>query len=271
MNVIVFGAHPDDCEYYAGGTAALWTGAGHRVRFVSLTNGEAGHHEIHGEALAARRRAEAAEAARRGGVSWAVLDHRDGRLLPTLVAREQVIREIRTWRADLVLGHRPYDYHPDHRAAAALVQDAAFLVMVPHIAPEVPPLRRNPVFLYMEDDFRRPLPFSPDIVVAIDETVDRKIAMLDAHASQFYEWLPWLSGDPTPVPEASRRAWLVERWLRTPGAETREALARWYGSDRAEATRYAEAFEICEYGSRPSEARIRELFPFLRPGSARPT
>src|SRR5215216_6224648 len=68
LNIIAFGAHPDDCDIRAGGTAALWAARGHHVRFVSVTNGDAGHHEQGGGQLAMRRRAEAREAGRRIGV-----------------------------------------------------------------------------------------------------------------------------------------------------------------------------------------------------------
>ena len=157
LNIIAFGAHPDDCDQQAGGTAALWAALGHRVRFVSVTNGDAGHQTERGAALAARRRAEAIEAGRRVGVDYVVLDHHDGQLLPTLEARADVIRLIREWRADLVLAPRPNDYHPDHRYTGALVQDSAYIVLVPNIVSDAPPLRRNPVFI-LRGSFPRPDP-----------------------------------------------------------------------------------------------------------------
>lgn len=265
IRVIAFGAHPDDCEYRAGGTAALWTGMGHAVKFVSATNGDAGHHLMKGPELAARRFAETREVARRLGVEYDVLDNHDGQLMPTLEIRLEIIRLIREWRADLVLGPRPNDYHPDHRYLGLLVQDAAFLVTVPALVPEAPALRRNPVFLYYEDYFQRPNPFFPDIAVVVDDVIDRKIASLDAHVSQFYEWLPWIEGhvDDVPGDPAARFEWLKRtRTVPIPRGHRKE-LARWYGSDRALAARYCEAFEICEYGARPDEQRIRQLFPML--------
>jgi len=66
---------------------------------------------------------------------------------------------IRNWNADVVITHRPYDYHPDHRNTAIAVQDAAFLVTVPNVAPDAPALKKNPVFLYSSDRFQKPLPF----------------------------------------------------------------------------------------------------------------
>jgi LmbE family N-acetylglucosaminyl deacetylase len=265
LNIIAFGAHPDDCDFRAGGTGAKWAAAGHRVRFVSVTNGDAGHQSQGGGALAARRRAEAQEAGRRIGVDYVVLDNHDGELLPELKVREQIIRLIRQWKADLVLAPRPFDYHPDHRYTGALVQDAAFMVTVPNVASDTPSLRRNPVFMYFEDSFQKPSPFTPDVAVSIDDTFARKIEMIDAHVSQVYEWLPWLSGglDAVPTDAASRKAWLAKERQGRISPAVRAALVKYYGADAGAKARHAEAFEICEYGRRPDEAEIMRLFPFL--------
>ena len=265
LNIIAFGAHPDDCDIRAGGTAAKYAALGHRVRFVAVTNGDAGHQTEGGGALAARRRAEAEEAGRRIGIEYVVLDNHDGELLPTLHVREQIIRQIRDWNADLVLAPRPNDYHPDHRYTGVLVQDAAYMVVVPNIAPDTPALRRNPVFMYFQDGFQRPNAFRPDVAVSIDDVIEKKIAMLDAHVSQFYEWLPWVANNLEAVPAgaAERRAWLHKSRAGEPTPAVREALTKWYGPEKGKAVRHAEAFEICEYGTRPDEAMIRRLFPFL--------
>ncbi len=265
VHVIAFGAHPDDCDIRASGTAALFRAAGAKVKFVSVTNGDAGHMEIHGAALAARRLAEARESARRLGIEYDVLDNHDGELLPTLEVRRQIIREIREWNADIVLAPRPNDYHPDHRYTGVLVQDAAYMVVVPSLVPEVPALRKNPVFLYYEDNFQRPNPFRPDIAVNIDSVIDKKIDALDSHVSQFYEWLPWVDGKLGDVPKgaAERKAWLKQARTRPIRPDVRASLEKWSGAKAGSAVRYYEAFEICEYGARPDEARIRQLFPML--------
>jgi LmbE family N-acetylglucosaminyl deacetylase len=265
IRAIAIGAHPDDCEIRAGGTAALWTRMGQAVKFVSVTNGDAGHHELRGAELAKRRHGEAMEAGRRlGGVAYDVLDFHDGELMPTLEVRREILRLIRDWRADVVLGPRPNDYHPDHRNTGIAVQDAAYLVVVPSLVPEAAALRRNPVFLYYEDRFQRPNPFRPDIAVAIDEVIDHKIAALDAHVSQFYEWLPWVDRrlDEVPQDALGRREWLRQTRTAPMKPETRAALERWYTN--AGAVQHAEAFEICEYGAQPDETRLRELFPMIR-------
>ncbi|CAM3265299.1 PIG-L family deacetylase [Rhodothermus bifroesti] len=267
LRVLCIGAHPDDCEVKMGGTAALYAAMGHQVKFISVTNGDAGHYAQGGGLLAERRRAEAQEAARRLGIAaYEVLDYHDAELVPSLEVRKQLIRKIREWQADLVFAPRPNDYHPDHRYTGQLVQDAAYLVMVPNVASDVPALRHNPVFLYLSDHFQKPNPFTPDIAVAIDEVVGRKLEALDAHVSQFYEWLPWIDGrlEEVPADPVARREWLRQAWLEQPLTDhVRAALARWYGPETAARVRYAEAFEICEYGHQPTEAEIRRLFPML--------
>src|SRR5579875_4078781 len=135
IRIIAFGAHPDDCDIRASGTTALWVKMGYAVKFVSVTNGDAGHQTMSGSALAKRRLAEAKESARRQGIEYDVLDNHDGQLLPTLAVREQIIREIRGWKADVVLSPRPNDYHPDHRYTGVLIQDAAYMVVVPAVTP----------------------------------------------------------------------------------------------------------------------------------------
>lgn len=265
VRVIVIGAHPDDCDLGAGGTAILFSQMGHAVKFLSVTNGDAGHQSEGGGALAKRRAAEAKEAGRRFGVTYDILDNHDGELEPTLAVRLQIIRKIREWHADIVIAPRPNDYHPDHRYTGVLVQDAAYMVGVPNIAPDVAPLKKNPVFLYMYDRFKKPNPFTPDIAVDITTIFDKKINALDAHVSQFYEWLPWIGGyaDQVPAGIKERKEWLAKqyehRWQ--PGART--ALEKYYGKQKAAVAKYVEAFEICEYGTQPDEAAIKKLFPML--------
>ena len=271
LNIICFGAHPDDAEYKSGGTAALWAKQGHRVKLVSVTNGDIGHWRMAGGELARRRTAESAEVAKRLGVTSQVLDIHDGELLPTLENRRTIVRLIREWNADIVIAHRPWDYHPDHRYVGVLVQDAAFMVTVPFFCPDVPPLKKNPVFLYSSDRFQKPYPFEPDIAVALDSVFEQKVDALLALESQTFEGGALGSAEkaaaapPASQPEL-RRAWLRERWVRRQGNEAknyRAALIRWYGEEQAQKIKFAEAFEICEYGAQPSEAQIRKLFPFF--------
>src|SRR6266496_209196 len=110
LRIICFGAHPDDCELQAGGVAALWAGKGHKVKFVSVTNGDIGHWREAGGPLALRRKAEVEAAARILDITTEVLDIHDGELLPTVENRRAITRLIREWKADMVMGPRPNDY-----------------------------------------------------------------------------------------------------------------------------------------------------------------
>jgi len=265
LQIIMIGAHPDDCDIKSGGTAALFVAMGHHVKFVSVTNGDAGHQSEGGGMLAKRRIAETKEVAKRLGVSYDVLDNHDGELLPTLEIRLQIIRKIREWKADVVIAPRSNDYHPDHRYTGVLVQDAAFMVGVPNIAPDTPPLRKNPVFLYFQDNFKKPNPFQADIAVDITSVIAKKLDGLDAHQSQFFEWLPWIGNYESEIPKdkAKQREYLLSKRVTKVNPEVKKALEKWYGKEKAEQINYAEAFEICEYGSIPTEADIRRLFPML--------
>lgn len=266
LNIIVIGAHPDDADNKFGGTAILFAEMGHNVKFVSVTNGDAGHYNKGGGALAKIRSKEAEEAGKRFGIKeYTVLDNHDGELLPTLDVRHQLIREIRNWNADVVLSPRPADYHPDHRYTGILVQDAAYLVIVPNVTPDTEPLAKNPVFLYLEDHFQKPYSFEPDITVDITQAFGKKMYGLDAHESQFFEWLPWTGGRLEDVPEenSKRREFLANNWSGSITSKERESLNKWYGEEKGQKVQYAESFEICEYGRQPTDEEIRKLFPML--------
>jgi len=268
VRVLVLGAHPDDCELRAAGVAAKWAAAGHKVKFVSLTNGDIGHWREAGGPLAQRRLAEVRKCAEILGVETQVLDIHDGELEPTLENRRTLTRLIREWKADIVIGHRPNDYHPDHRYTGVLMQDAAYMVTVPFFCPDVPYLTRNPVFLFSEDRFQKPNPFQADIVIALDDVIEKKLDALDALVSQFYEGgangsAALLPAEPA-AQEQRRRA--VREGFRNrsagPANRFRKQLTDWYGAEKGGAAKYAEAFEICEYGRQPGREELKRLFPF---------
>lgn len=268
LNIIAIGAHPDDCDSKFGGTAALFAKLGHKVKFVALTNGDAGHQSEGGGALGKRRRAEAQRAGEILGITYDVLDNHDGELIPTLQVRHQVIRKIREWDADIVLGLRPNDYHPDHRNAGIVVQDAAYLVIVPNVTPDTPPLKKNPIFLYMRDRFKKPYPFSKDIAVVIDNVVDQKIKALAAHDSQMFEWLPWTRGmkeSEIPKGDDERLEWLKKRYASQKNWSKGDidAIKKWYPTLDPTNVNHVEFFEVCEYGKQPSEEEIKQMFPML--------
>jgi len=271
LRIIVFGAHPDDCEISAGGCAIKWSKLGHKVKFVSTTNGDIGHSVSAGGPLAIRRIQEARDAAKIFGVETQVLDIHDGELKPTLENRRKIIRVIREWKADMVFTHRPWDYHPDHRYTGQLVQDAAYMVQVPYICPDVAPLKKNPVFFFYTDRFQRPYPSAPDIAVSIDDAFDQKLKAVDALASQVYEGgalgttesaKERMADDPAKRLEVLRKAWLQRD--KGTADRYRDLLVKWYGDEKGKAVTCAEAFEICEFGRRPSADELRQLFPFVK-------
>jgi N-acetylglucosamine malate deacetylase 1 len=269
LRIICFGAHPDDCEIQAGGVGAMWAAKGHHVKLVSVTNGDIGHWREAGGPLARRRKAEAEHADQILGVTCEVLDIHDGELLPTIENRRLITRLIREWKADVVLSPRPNDYHPDHRYTAVLVQDAAYMVTVPFFCPDTPYLKRNPVFLYYPDSFQKPNPFQPDVAVSIDGVIQKKLEALDALESQFYEGGANGSADFIPSEPAKQQErhgqvrGFFEKRYEDQAKRFRSKLAEFYGQEKANSVRYAEAFEVCEYGRHPDSAELKKLFPFF--------
>jgi len=268
LNVLCFGAHPDDCDLRFGGTAMKYRALGHRVRFVSMTNGDTGHFSMGGGPLARRRYAEAQAAARVADIEYEVLDIHNGELEVSVFLRKWVIHIIRDFRADIVLCHRPNDYHPDHQAVGTLVQQAVYVVTVPNVLPLTPHLQRPPVLGYFFDTFTDPTPYVPTVAIDTDDVFERKLEMVHCHVSQMYEWLPYNGGQLDSVPEgdAERREWLRERLLRRfrgVADAARECLRKWYGPDRGAAVETAETVSISEYGRRPAETELPSLFPFF--------
>ena len=269
LRLLILGAHPDDAEYHAGGLSCLYRQRGHAVRMVSMTDGSAGHHAMKPDELAEVRRQEAAESAALIGAEYEIWDFPDGQLQTTLTLRERVIREIRLFRPDLVLTHRTNDYHPDHRAAGQAVQDASFLVRVPLVVPEVPPLPKDPVVAFMADLFTKPSPLRADVVLDIAEQLDTVVAMLACHRSQVFEWLPYLDGVLEQVEDEAERerlAWLRQVMEAHPqmhlvvvsGQVTVEAPPAWRA---AHPLVYAEALlMVCQHAA---QAVRRHLLPHL--------
>jgi len=268
LRIIAFGAHPDDCEIKVGGTAAKWAALGHHVKLVSVTNGDIGHFQMAGGPLAKRRLVEVQRADKLLGAFTQVLDVHDGELEPNLANRKLITRLIREWQADIVLAHRPNDYHPDHRYTGVLVQDASFMVAVPFICPDVPHLKKNPVFLYYSDRFERPNAFRADVIVAVDEVLDKKLAALDIMESQFFERGVDGSAEQLAKDRANpeeRRKQVRQGFMARDTAvaqKYRDKLVEYYGKDAAAKIGHAEAFEITEYGNQPKPEDLKKLFPF---------
>jgi LmbE family N-acetylglucosaminyl deacetylase len=268
LRILAFGAHPDDAELKASGVAALWAAQGHKVKFVAMTNGDVGHFAEAGGPLAKRRKAEVAECARILGIESQVLDVHDGELTPSLENRKAVARVIREWQADIVMGHRPYDYHPDHRYTGVLLNDAAVVVVAPFFVPDTPPTPRNPVFLYYSDNFQDPKPFDPTIVIGIDEVADKKWKCITAMPSQFGDKDSWQGRTLPNVPasDGERQAYLLELVKKRSIAvadEYRQRLIALYGKEKGQAIKYAEAFQLGQYGRQASLDELKQLFPTL--------
>lgn len=269
LRVIAFGAHPDDAELKASGVAALWAAQGAKVKFVAMTNGDIGHFAQAGGPLAKRRKAEVTECAKILGIENDVMDIHDGELVPTLENRKKMSRLIRDWQADVVLGHRPYDYHPDHRYTGVLMDDSAVVVVAPFFIPDSPPTQRNPVFMYYSDAFKHPYPFDPTIVVPIDDAADKKWQCVSAMPSQFGDEDSWQGRTMANVPrgEQERKSYMLEQVKSRSAAvanQYRERLAALYGKERADKVKYAEAFELGQYGRQASVDELKQMFPQVK-------
>ena len=281
MKILAIGAHQDDNEFCVGGMAHKWLQAGHEVRFLSLCNGCGGHHIMTPEETTARRAKESARVAEFLGITYDVWDIDDCTIVADLPTRERLIRYIRSYSPDLIITHRTNDYHADHRAAGQLVQDASYILTVPHTCPDVPAMREMPVIVYNEDGFKNPV-FTATYVIDMNDEIDTKLHIAHLNESQVYEWLPYTRGQTVPEGEAERFAFLkgmeitedttdeevmsvargyAVRFAKTAARFRRELIER-YGEERGSKVRYAEAFELCEYGKQPSPEMEKELFGF---------
>ncbi len=283
MKILMIGAHQDDNEFRVGGLAHKYVQMGYEVRFLSLCNGCGGHHIMTPAETTARRAKESAAVAELLGIRYDVWeDMNDCTLMPTLENRRRLIRYIREFSPDMVISHRANDYHADHRAAGVLIQDASYMLIVPHECPDVPAMKKTPVIMYYEDRFTDP-DFRPDIVLDMDDEIDIKLQIAHLNVSQVYEWLPYTEeGVVVPEDEAERFEWLkgmnitadttdeevmaaprgyAVRFAKTAARFRKELIAR-YGEERGSKIRYAEAFQLCPYGGALTEELNQKLFGF---------
>ncbi len=282
MKVLMIGAHQDDNEFRCGGLAHKYVQQGHDVRFLSMCNGSGGHHLMTPEETTARRAKESAAVAELLGVTYDVwYDQEDCELEVNLETRKRLTRYIREYNPDMIITHRPNDYHADHRAAGQLVLDAAYLLIVPHFCPEVPAMAKEPLIMYNVDSFKYP-PFEADVVIDIDDELETKLKIADLNVSQVYEWLPFTKGEEVPEGAEERYEWLkgmdTSRWnsdeelaSKTRGyavrfakvaSRFRKELIAKYGEERGSKIRYAEAFMYCEYGAPLNEENMKKFFNF---------
>ena len=258
MRILVLGAHPDDAEFFAGGFLAKRAATGATIRIVSVTNGQSGHQSIPEVELINIRRSEASRAGAVIGATYVTGDFPDGSLQPTLELRSFVVAEIRKFAPDLVLTHRPFDYHPDHRAVGQAVQDASYMVLVPKVVPAIAPPSREPIVAYMNDLFTRPCPFRADVVMDVSDYLDKALAMMECHESQFFDWLPWIEriDDQVPKDRAQQRTWLRAWYME----KLKVRIDRFWGDRPGPRPEMVEAFEISEYAGKPSETMMNKLF-----------
>ena len=281
MNILMIGAHQDDNEFRCGGLAHKYVKLGHNVTFLSMCNGSGGHHILTPAETVATRAKESAKVAELLGITYDVWDNNDCSLVADLETRRRLIRYIRKINPDLVISHRPNDYHADHRAVGQLVQDASYMLIVPHECPDVPAMSKMPVIMYNEDNFKNP-DFSGDIVLDMDEENDIKLEIAKINVSQVFEWLPYTHGEVVPEGEAERWEYLkgmnitadttdeevmaATRGYAVRNAKTaarfRKELIERYGEERGKKIRYAEAFEVCEYGEKLTDELKAKFFPF---------
>ncbi|MBQ9977559.1 MAG: PIG-L family deacetylase [Clostridia bacterium] len=281
MKILMIGAHQDDNEFRCGGLAYKYVKAGHEVRFLSMCNGCGGHHIMTPEETSRVRYGESQTVAKLLGITYDVWDIDDCTLVADLETRRKLIRYIREFSPDIIIAHRPNDYHADHRASGQLVQDASYILTVPHECPDVPAMRYMPIIVYNEDSFKNP-PFNADIVIDVDDAVDVKLKIADINVSQVYEWLPYTYGETVPEDKEERFQWLkgmeitadttdeevmnakrgyAVRYAKT-AARFRKELIEKYGEEKGAKVRYAEAYELCEYGTQITKEQLKEYFPF---------
>lgn len=267
IHTLFIGAHPDDADIKFGGTAIKFLEQGHTVTYLSMTNGDAGHQTMSGKELAQRRKKETEAVAQMLGLTYLVLDNHDAQLQATVENRNQLIKIIRQQKPDLIITHRPNDYHTDHRNTSLLVQDAAYLIAVPNVMPQTSRLDYNPVIMYHQDNFTKPYPFMPNVFVDISDVIDKKMEALACHESQVFEWLPFIEGYLDDVPTSkytkTRIEWLKKYWS-NPGNGNKHLLQlkKLLPEEQFEKITQIEAFEACEYGGELTQQKAKELFPF---------
>lgn len=287
MKILMIGAHPDDNDFRSGGIALKYKEAGHTVRFLSVCNGCNGHHILSPEETRQRRLGEFKAVTELTGIEYETLDIPDCEVIADLETRKKLINYIREFSPDIIFTHRNNDYHADHRNVALLVQDASYLLTVPHFCPETEAMREMPVIMYFYDKFKNPV-FEPDVLIAIDDVIDEKYKMFDCHVSQVYEWLAYEMGALSEVPKdpAERLEWLrsprvprdgkmlsveelsvptksnnSEYREALPAAKYRDKLIGRYG-EKGKSVLFAEAFQVSEYGKQLTEENEKVLFPF---------
>lgn len=182
MNVLFVGAHPDDIECYAGGTAALYAKQGANVFFCTATNGNIGSSTLTTNEIAALRKKEAQAAADLIGAKLIWLDFDDEFLMDTRETRLKFIEAFRIARPDVVFCHWVDDYNPDHSISGRIVDDCIHMATIPLIKTETKVCSDIPHVYYM--DTPAGVNFVPEIYVDITTSFETKVKMIAQHKSQ---------------------------------------------------------------------------------------
>ncbi|MGQ4873841.1 MAG: PIG-L deacetylase family protein [Promethearchaeia archaeon] len=265
--ILVICAHPDDPVLLTGGLTYKLTRLGHKVKWISVTNGNMGHQTLGPIELAAIELEEAKAAAKSLGAEYETLNVDDGWVFVNRENTEKIVRAIRKFDPDLIITHRPYDYHRDHRYTSQLVMDASYMLIVPHYCPEVPisPSRKHPIICYSYDHFKKPIVFEANVLLNITDVYEKKANAIAMHKSQLFEWLPWTMSMEDQVPkeyDEKTRLELVEMlviWHYSGLISDYRKL--WKKGYPGKKVLKGEAFEICEYGRQPSKEDLKNLFP----------
>lgn len=281
MKLLVIGAHPDDNEFRCGGIAYKYKQLGHEVQFLTVCDGCRGHQSMTLEETRERRRREYMAVAEYLDIKYDCFEIEDCTVVADLETRRRMINYIRQANPDLVITHRTNDYHADHRAVAQLVQDAAYLLIVPHECPETPAMKKMPVIMFNVDDFTNPA-FKADVVIDIDDVIEPKLKCADFHESQIYEWLRYEKGETAPEDKDERYEQICRGGITFDtkdkelgnfpfsyalrnakvAARFRKELIATYGRKMGKKVRFAEAFMLSEYGTPLTEETKKILFPF---------
>jgi len=238
-HILAIHAHPDDVEILCAGTLALLAGKGHRISIVSMTPGDCGSADRGPEEIAAVRREEARQSAQRIQAEYRCAEFRDLSIFVTDSARRKVTGLLREIRPEIVLTSSSADYHCDHEATSALVQDACFAAPAPNYASEgssAPPLPAIP-HLYFVDRIEAGADEQRDFFVDVSSVFPTKRAMLAEHRSQ-RDWLKKHHG--------------IDDYL--------EQMERWCAQvGRRAGVQYAEGFRQCHRHSYPQTPVLQEL------------
>lgn len=265
FKVLLICAHPDDADLLGGGLAMRLRARGHKIKFVSATNGNKGHYKEEPINLAKRRFEEGKKAAEHVGADYECLNINDGEVWVNEENYRKVMRCIREYAPDLIITHRPNDYHRDHRYVGQLVMDASYMLIVPLAFPEYRTSYRDmPVIAYSYDDFDNP-PITPSVILDITDVYERKALGCMQHESQLLEWLPYTYKMENTLPEDydfNKRREIVEtliQYLFSSAMSRYRKLVKEGYKDRK--VRQIEVFEICPYGKQPNMKELKELFP----------